>query len=208
MKIRSADFVMSNTALDKCPEPNKPEFAFIGRSNVGKSSVINMLTDHKGLAKISGRPGKTQTINHFIINDARYLVDLPGYGYAKTSKSDRRKFAGFIQKYLVGRTNLLAVFVLLDIRHEPQPIDLEFMGWLGEKQVPFVMVFTKADKLKEHEIPRNLLRYKEEMLKEWEYLPDMFITSSVKKAGREDLLAYLDEVMPVWEAHQKQQNWR
>ncbi len=192
MKIKSAKFVISNTDISKCPKDNKPEYAFIGRSNVGKSSLINMLTDNKKLAKTSGRPGKTQLINHFLINDEWYLVDLPGYGYAKVSKKSRAKFEKFISEYLLKRENLVNVFVLLDARLEPQKIDLEFMNWCGEKEIPFSMVFTKVDKLSSSALQKNLAKYKKEMLKYWEELPPVFTTSAVSKFGREKLLNYID----------------
>ena len=195
MKIQTAEFVISNTDYKKCPVDELPEFAFIGRSNVGKSSLINMLTNHKSLAKISGKPGKTQLINHFIINKAWYLVDLPGYGYAKASKVQRDKWQRFIVDYLVNRKQLTNLFVLLDSRLEPQKIDLEFMNWCGEKQLPFSMVFTKIDKLSSSELQRNLTKYKKEMLKYWEALPPVFTTSSTSATGREHVLNYIDRVI-------------
>jgi len=194
MKIKTSDFVMSNSDYIKCPEPTKPEYAFIGRSNVGKSSLINMLTERKALAKISGTPGKTQLINHFIINDEWYLVDLPGYGYAKTSKALRGKFQEMIQKYVINRTNLICLFVLIDSRHEAQKVDLDFMRFLGEKEVPFAMVFTKADKLGGNKVKDNIKKYQKKMLEEWEYLPDYFISSSVNKDGRDEILTYIEDV--------------
>lgn len=194
MKIRTAEFVMSNTEVDKCPEPNLPEYAFIGRSNVGKSSLINMLTNHSKLAKISGRPGKTQLINHFLINQEWYLVDLPGYGFAKTSKENRRKWSLFIEKYLLTRENLLNTFILIDSRLEPQKIDLEFMGRFGQKELPFSMVFTKTDKLSKNELQKNLTVYKKELLKSWEELPQIFITSSTTDVGRDEILDYIEEI--------------
>jgi GTP-binding protein len=195
MKIQTAEFVISNTDYKKCPVDELPEFAFIGRSNVGKSSLINMLTNHKSLAKISGKPGKTQLINHFIINKAWYLVDLPGYGYAKASKVQRDKWQRFIVDYLINRKQLTNLFVLLDSRLEPQKIDLEFMNWCGEKQLPFSMVFTKIDKLSSSELQRNLTKYKKEMLKYWEALPPVFTTSSTSATGREHVLNYIDRVI-------------
>lgn len=194
MKIHSAEFIISNTDINKCPEGDLPEYAFIGRSNVGKSSLINMLTDHKKLAKTSGKPGKTQLINHFLINEEWYLVDLPGYGYAKASKSSRHKWEEFIAKYLTNREQLVNVFVLLDSRLEPQKIDLEFMNWCGEKQIPFSMVFTKIDKLSSSALQKNLARYKREMLKFWAELPPVFTSSSESKFGREKLLNYIDNI--------------
>ena len=165
MKIKSVSFVVSNTDHKKCPEDGRPEFAFIGRSNVGKSSLINLLTGHKKLAKISSTPGKTQLINHFVINDDWYLVDLPGYGYAKASKSARSTWEKFIADYLVKRTTLMNIFILLDSRLEPQKIDMEFINWCGEKQLPFVLIFTKIDKLSSSALQKNMLKFKKEMLK-------------------------------------------
>ncbi len=199
MKINTARFVISNTDITKCPEPNMPEYAFIGRSNVGKSSLINMLTNHKSLAKTSGKPGKTQLINHFLINDDWYLVDLPGYGYAKTGKTQRMKWEKFIQEYLEKRENLLNVFVLIDSRLEPQQIDLNFMGYLGEKGIPFSMVFTKLDKLRPGQKGAFYPRYKREMLKIWEEMPPHFITSAVDTSGKEELLDYIEEVNGMFE---------
>lgn len=194
MKIKEANFVISNTEVDKCPAPNKPEYAFIGRSNVGKSSLINMLTGYNKLAKTSGKPGKTQLINHFEINKDWYLVDLPGYGYAKTSKENRFKWTQFIQEYLVDRENLMNTFVLLDSRLEPQKIDLEFMNWCGHHEIPFSMVFTKIDKLSSSALQKNLAIYKKEMLKIWEELPPVFTTSATSKFGQEKLLNYISQV--------------
>ena len=191
MKIKSAEFVVSNSEVAKCPKNNLPEYAFIGRSNVGKSSLINMLTDRKSLAKTSGRPGKTQLINHFIINDNWYLVDLPGYGYARVSKSSKKKFQKFITNYFEQRQQLVSAFVLVDIRHKPQPIDLEFMQYLGESGIPFGIIFTKADKLKPMAIERNVNAYCEELLQSWEELPLYFVTSSSKSIGKEDLLEFI-----------------
>jgi len=195
MLIRSAEFVISNSDVRKCPAPTLPEFAFIGRSNVGKSSLINALANQKSLAKTSGKPGKTQLINHFLINKKWYLVDLPGYGYAKTSKSKRKKWEAFIEEYLLTRENLYTTFILLDSRLEPQKIDLEFMSWCGENQLPFSMVFTKTDKLSNVELQKNLAAYKREMLKYWEEMPPMFTTSSVSGQGREELLNYIQELI-------------
>ena len=194
MEIKSAEFVISNTDIKKCPIDEKPEYAFIGRSNVGKSSLINMLTEKKGLAKTSGRPGKTQLINHFIINNEWYLVDLPGYGYAKTSKKNRATWEKFIVDFITKRERLVNVFVLLDSRLEPQKIDLEFMNWCGEKQIPFSMVFTKTDKLSSSALQKNLARYKKEMLKYWAELPPVFVTSSTSAFGREKLLNYIEAI--------------
>ena len=194
MKIKSAKFVISNTEIEKCPAPDRPEYAFIGRSNVGKSSLINMLVDNKKLAKTSGRPGKTQLINHFEINESWYLVDLPGYGYAKSSKMNRFKWSQFIEEYLRKRENLMNTFVLIDCRLEPQKIDLEFLNWCGHNQIPFSMVFTKADKLSSSKLQKNLAVYKKEMLKVWAELPPVFVTSSESKLGREKLLNYIEEI--------------
>jgi GTP-binding protein len=193
MLIKTAEFVISNSDVDKCPKNLLPEYAFIGRSNVGKSSLINMLTNHKHLAKISGRPGKTQLINHFIINKNWFLVDLPGYGYARVSKSSKKKFQKFITNYFSQRKQLVSAFVLVDIRHKPQPIDLEFMQWLGESQIPFSIIFTKADKLKPNAIERHIEIYKGELLNTWEDMPEYFITSSSKSIGRDEVLKYIDD---------------
>lgn len=194
MMITSAEFVVSNQDVAKCPNTGLPEYAFIGRSNVGKSSLINMLTNRKSLAKTSGKPGKTQLINHFLINKNWYLVDLPGYGYAKVSKSSKNKFQKFITAYFNKRKQLVCGFVLVDIRHEPQPIDLEFMQWLGENAIPFAIVFTKADKLKSKAIQRHVEEYKAILLKSWEEMPPYFITSSSKGTGKEELLGYINEI--------------
>jgi GTP-binding protein len=185
---------MSNTDPAKCPKPDRPEYAFIGRSNVGKSSLINMLMQRKDLAKTSGTPGKTQLINHFTINDSWYLVDLPGYGYAKVPKGHRNAFEKMISDYLLTRPNLVNVFVLIDSRLSPQKIDLEFMEWLGESELPFSMVFTKLDKLKKMEREKNIDSYNQKMLEAWHELPVQFSTSSTIGAGRDDLLAYIDEL--------------
>ena len=185
---------MSNSEVAKCPKDRLPEYAFIGRSNVGKSSLINMLMERKNLAKTSGRPGKTQLINHFIINKNWYLVDLPGYGYARVSKKAKKTFQKFITNYFEKRKQLVLAFVLVDCRHEPQPIDLEFMQYLGESQIPFSIVFTKADKLKPNALQRNIEAYKERLLQDWEEMPHYFITSSSNSTGREDLLDYIDRI--------------
>jgi GTP-binding protein len=194
MEIKEARFIVSNTDVKKCPKPDRPEYAFIGRSNVGKSSLINMLTGKKSLAKTSGSPGKTQLINHFLINNEWYLVDLPGYGYAKVPKTERIKWEKFLRRYILQRENLYCLFVLVDIRHEPQPADLEFMEWLGLSEIPFVVVFTKADKLKPGEIEVNLKNYREEMLKTWELVPEYFVTSSQTGEGKEDILGFIQNV--------------
>ncbi len=194
MKISSAEFVMSNSDVAKCPKNSLPEYAFIGRSNVGKSSLINMLMQRKSLAKTSGRPGKTQLINHFIINKNWYLVDLPGYGYARVSKSTKKVFQKFITQYFEKRQQLVLAFVLVDCRHEPQKIDLEFMQWMGENQIPFSIIFTKADKLKPNVLSKNIEAYTQKMLENWEEMPTYFVTSSSKGIGREELLAYIDAI--------------
>ncbi|GGH77917.1 MAG: YihA family ribosome biogenesis GTP-binding protein [Bacteroidetes bacterium] len=193
--IRKAEFVVSSPRADMCPKADRPEFAFIGRSNVGKSSLINMLVDHKDLAKTSGRPGKTQLINHFNVNDEWYLVDLPGYGYAQVSKTDRKKFAGMIHHYVTGRSNLVNLFVLIDCRHEPQKLDLEFMEMLGEEGVPFSMVFTKLDKLSSTQLQKNLAAYSKKMLNRWEELPPQFRTSASSKIGRMEILQYINTLV-------------
>ncbi|MBN1986613.1 MAG: YihA family ribosome biogenesis GTP-binding protein [Prolixibacteraceae bacterium] len=194
MEIKEARFIVSNTDVKKCPKPDRPEYAFIGRSNVGKSSLINMLTGKKSLAKTSGKPGKTQLINHFLINNEWYLVDLPGYGYAKVPKNERIKWEKFFRKYIQQRENLYCLFVLVDIRHEPQPADLEFMEWLGVNEIPFVIVFTKADKLKPGEREANLKNYSEEMLKNWEEVPQCFVTSSQTGEGKDEILGFIENV--------------
>jgi len=193
MKIKSAEFVISNTDYTLCPKAIYPEYAFIGRSNVGKSSLINALVNRKNLAKTSGKPGKTQLINHFKINDSWFLVDLPGYGYASTSKTNREMFKDIINKYLLNRKNLICLFVLLDIRHTPQSIDLEFMERMGQEEIPFVMVFTKSDKISQTQINKNIKLYKTEMLKQWEYLSEIFITSSENKNGISEILKFIEE---------------
>lgn len=193
MLIKTAEFVMSNSEVAKCPKDLLPEYAFIGRSNVGKSSLINMLTNRKSLAKTSGKPGKTQLINHFLINKNWFLVDLPGYGYAKVSKTAKKKFQKFITNYFEKRQQLLSAFVLVDIRHEPQPIDMDFMAWLGENGIPFSIIFTKADKLKPKAIERHVELYSQEMLKIWESMPNYFVTSSTKGLGRDEVLQYIED---------------
>ncbi|TXE09539.1 YihA family ribosome biogenesis GTP-binding protein [Gelidibacter salicanalis] len=191
--IKTAEFIMSNSDVDKCPKDTLPEYAFIGRSNVGKSSLINMLTNHKNLAKTSGRPGKTQLINHFLINKSWFLVDLPGYGYARVSKSSKKKFQKFITDFFEKRQQLVSAFVLIDLRHEPQKIDLEFMEYMGESGIPFSIIFTKADKLKPKAIARNAEAYMKELLKTWEETPNYFITSSTSAVGRDEVLQFIDE---------------
>ncbi len=194
MKIKTAEFVISNTKLSLCPEADRAEYAFIGRSNVGKSSLINYITNHKKLAKTSQTPGKTQLINHFMINDEFYFVDLPGYGYARTSKKNKLKWEAFISEYILQRETLLNLFVLIDSRLPAQQIDLDFMEWLGVKGVPFSIVFTKTDKLTSSKLNKNLLAYKKEMLKYWEEMPISFATSSASKAGKENLLNYIGSI--------------
>ena len=194
MIIKSSEFVVSNSDVAKCPNSKLPEYAFIGRSNVGKSSLINMLTARKSLAKTSGRPGKTQLINHFLINKDWHLVDLPGYGYARVSKSIKKTFQKFITQYFEQREQMLCAFVLIGSRHNPQPIDLEFMQWLGEHGIPFCIIFTKADKLKPNALTRNVETYKEKMLEIWEEMPVHFITSSTSDLGREEVLKYIEDL--------------
>ena len=194
MNITKAEFLMSNTRIDKLPNESLPEYAFIGRSNVGKSSLINMLVQRRGLAKTSSVPGKTVAINHFIVNDAWYLVDLPGYGYAQHSKKTREQWRVMINNYISRRRNLVCTFVLVDSRLEPQNNDLGFMEWLGESQVPFCIVFTKADKVSNAELERNVAAFKAKLLEEWEELPPIFITSSEKKAGRSEVLDYIEQI--------------
>ena len=193
MEITKANFLCSNTDWKKCPKPNLPEYAFIGRSNVGKSSLINTLTNHKKLAKTSGKPGKTQLINHFIINDSFYLADLPGYGYAKVSKKLREEFQKFTLNYLEKRTNLICLFLLIDLRVKPQKIDTEFMEYCATKEIPFTICFTKSDKLKKAEISTNLENYKTHLLKEWESFPNYFTTSSINKLGIDEILSFIEK---------------
>ena len=194
MVITSAEFVISNSRVNKCPTTGLPEYAFIGRSNVGKSSLINMLTGRKGLAMTSQKPGKTQLINHFLINKDWYLVDLPGYGYARLSRDGRDGLRKMIEDYILERTELVCLFVLLDSRLEPQRIDLEFIEWLGEDGIPFALVFTKADKLSKGKLAANIAAYKERLLQQWEELPPLFITSSEARLGRDELLSYIDGI--------------
>lgn len=186
--IKESAFIISSTKVSDCPSPDLPEYAFIGRSNVGKSSLINSLANRKNLAKTSGTPGKTQLINHFLMDNSWYLVDLPGYGYAKVGKSQRNKWMHFIREYFLQRPNLMCAFVLLDARLSPQKIDVEFMNWLGEKGIPFIMTFTKIDKLGSAQLNKNLQAYKKEMLKHWEFLPQIITTSAVSKLGGEQIL--------------------
>ena len=196
MKIKTAEFVISNTDYRICPAPRMAEYAFIGRSNVGKSSLINAIVDKKNLAKTSGKPGKTQLINHFIINKEWYLVDLPGFGYAKISKTKRAEFHDMISEYLLNRTSLMCLFVLIDSRHKPQDIDKEFMQWLSEKGIPFVMAFTKADKIGKVVLAKNIGAYKAEMLKAWGELPQIFITSAEKKTGTKEIYDFIEQLNP------------
>ena len=191
MVIKTAEFVKSSGKWQDCPEPNLPEYAFIGRSNVGKSSLINAMLNHKDLAKTSQTPGKTQLINHFIINESWYLTDLPGYGYARVSKSMRRDFEKIITNYILNRKNLVNLFVLVDVRHTPQKIDVEFIEWCGENGGPFSIVFTKSDKLKPNTIITNVEDYKTELLKTWEDLPEIYVTSAEKKLGGDEILKFI-----------------
>jgi len=195
MKIKSAEFIISNSDILKCPADLLPEYAFIGRSNVGKSSLINMLVNKKGLAKTSGKPGKTQLINHFKINNNWFLVDLPGYGYAQISKSLRIKFQKFISQYFLERRQLVCTFVLIDCRHEPQKPDLEFMRFLGENQVPFCIIFTKADKLNKNQLAKNLKNYERDLLlNEWESMPQYFVSSATTKDGKDEILDFIESI--------------
>ncbi|CAI8246880.1 MAG TPA: YihA family ribosome biogenesis GTP-binding protein [Flavobacteriaceae bacterium] len=195
MQIKSAQFIVSNTEVEKCPSEKRPEFAFIGRSNVGKSSLINALCNQKKLAKTSSRPGKTQLINHFLINEQWYLVDLPGYGYAKVSKVQKKKFQSYIESYFRKRTQLLLTFVLLDIRHPAQPIDLEFIAWLGRHEIPFYLVFTKADKLSSNAIDSNVVAYQKVLKKDWEEIPLCFVTSATKKLGLKSITESIGDLL-------------
>lgn len=199
MKTKTAEFVISNSDYNLCPTPNMPEYAFIGRSNVGKSSLVNALTDIKNLAKISSKPGKTQLINHFLIDRSWYLVDLPGYGYAKISKTKRAEFDYMINNYLLNRNNLICLFVLIDSRHSAQKIDQDFMKWLSENKIPFAMIFTKGDKLGKNGLASNIEKYKMEMLQQWEALPNIFITSALKKKGLTEILKYIKDLNPQFE---------
>jgi GTP-binding protein len=194
MEIKSAEFIISNTDVEKCPEGNLPEYAFIGRSNVGKSSLINMLTNKKGLALTSQRPGKTQLINHFIINQAWYLVDLPGYGYAQRGREGKEKIRSIIEDYILEREQLTNLFVLLDCRHAPQKIDLEFMEWLGENGIPFSIIFTKIDKIGKGRLQENLKAYQDKLMETWEELPPLFVSSAEKKEGKEAILSYIEDI--------------
>lgn len=194
MEIKSAEFVVSNTDVNKCPTDGFPEYAFIGRSNVGKSSLINMLTGKKGLALTSQKPGKTLLINHFIINESWFLVDLPGYGFAQQGKEGREKLRQIIESYVLYREQLTCLFVLLDCRHEAQKIDLEFMEWLGENGIPFAIIFTKTDKISKGRLAENTNAYRRKLLEAWEELPPMFFSSSEKKEGRDEILGYIESI--------------
>ena len=198
MEIKQARFFVSNSDPGKGPRPDKPEYAFIGRSNVGKSSLINMLTNSKSLAKTSGKPGKTRLINHFLIDESWYLVDLPGYGYAKVPKAEREKWEKFFRAYILQRVNLCCLFVLVDIRHQAMESDLGFMTWLGENQVPFAVVFTKSDKLKPEAAELAILKYKEVLSGLFEPLPHIFITSSSRILGKKEILDFIGEVSASW----------
>lgn len=194
MEIKEAQFVMSNAEIDKCPAPDRPEYAFIGRSNVGKSSLINMLTNKRSLAKISGKPGKTRLINHFLINKQWYLVDLPGYGYAKVPKAERLKWEKMLRNYILKRENLYCLFVLIDSRHEAQKADLDFMEWLGISEVPFNIVFTKTDKLKPQELQAKIEAYEEKMFETWDTMPGYFISSAENGIGKEEILGMIENI--------------
>ncbi len=194
MEIKGARFIVSNTDVEKCPQPDKPEYAFIGRSNVGKSSLINKITNKKTLAKTSGKPGKTRLINHFLINEEWYMVDLPGYGYAKVPLAERKKLERIIRNYILKRENLYCLFVLVDSRHEPQVVDLEFMEWLGISEIPFAIIFTKIDKLKPEELQANLKVYETKMFETWEMMPDYFLTSSETGDGKDEILSFIDKI--------------
>ncbi len=194
MVIKTAEFVISAPTVTMCPKDTKPEYAFIGRSNVGKSSLINMLAGNKRLAKTSSTPGKTLLINHFIINKEWYLVDLPGYGFAKRSKSEVARLDQMIRGYILGREQLVNVFVLVDIRHEAQAIDLEFINWLGLSSIPFAIIFTKADKLSPGKVKANVEAYKQKMLETWEEMPPYFVTSAEKREGRDEVLDYIEQI--------------
>ncbi len=195
MEIKQAEFLSSETDVKKCPPPDKPEFAFIGRSNVGKSSLLNMLTNKKNLAKTSNKPGKTQTINHFVINQKWYMVDLPGYGYAKASKEKREGFGKIIENYVLKRDNLHCLFILIDSRLEPQKIDLHFIQWTGEKEVPLCLLFTKADKLTKNQLKKNISIYQSTLKDSWDELPATFITSAKTNSGKEEVLSFIEKVL-------------
>lgn len=198
MTIKKTAFVTSSSKLSQCPPPNLPEFAFIGRSNVGKSSLINMLSGRKKLAKVSSKPGKTQLINHFLMDETWYLVDLPGYGWAKVSKDSRSQWGEMIHDYLLERENLVNLFVLIDIRHAPQPNDTEFLEWLGKNGLPFAIIFTKTDKLSKNKAQSSVARYKRYLKNHWEELPPMMVTSSVTGMGQDEVLDYIHTCLPLW----------
>jgi GTP-binding protein len=195
MKILSAEFIMSNTEVSKCPPADKPEFAFIGRSNVGKSSLINMLAARKELARTSAKPGKTQTINHYLINDLWYLVDLPGYGFAGVSRTAREGWGKMIENYLTKRENLFCTFILIDSRLEPQKNDLDFIQWMGGKNLPIALLFTKSDKPRKNALDASQKRFKDTLLESWEELPPFFLTSAEKKTGRDEVLGFIENAM-------------
>jgi GTP-binding protein len=195
MEIKQAEFISSHANVDKCPAPDKPEFAFIGRSNVGKSSLINMLTNRRKLAKTSVKPGKTQTINHFLINDKWYLVDLPGYGWASVSKDLRKGFGTMIEDYILKRENLYCLFILIDTRLEPQNIDQEFIEWCGTKEIPLCLVFTKADKLTKNHLHKNVAAYEKHLYERWSELPPIVVTSATEKMGRDEILSFIENAL-------------
>jgi GTP-binding protein len=197
MEITEAEFVSSYGSVEKCPAPDRPEFAFIGRSNVGKSSLINMLANRRKLAKTSVKPGKTQTINHFLINKSWYLVDLPGYGYASVSKDKRQGFGKMIEQYILKRENLYCLFILIDSRLEPQRIDLDFISWCGEKEIPLCLTFTKADKLTKNQLNQNIFNYQKTLKRQWSQLPAMLVTSATEKTGRDELLLFIENALAV-----------
>lgn len=204
MEIKKSEFTTSSATLSQCPKDVKPEYAFIGRSNVGKSSLINMLCNHKGLAKTSATPGKTLLINHFIINNEWYLVDLPGYGFAKRSKNVQQKIEQMITSYILQRKQLINVFVLIDLRHDPMAIDTEFINWLGSSSIPFAIVFTKADKIAPSKIRQSADAWMKKLEDTWAVLPPFFITSSEKKLGRDELLSYIEEINRTLESEDKE----
>lgn len=204
MDIKTATFTVSNSTYKKCPKPDKPEYAFIGRSNVGKSSLINMLVGNKTLAKTGAKPGKTQLINHFEINNSWYLVDLPGYGYARISKTSREKWSKMIEEYLLYRENLMNVFLLIDSRIPPQAIDLDFINFLGLNGIPFTIVFTKIDKGKQREVDANIAVFKKCLMETWEELPDMLRSSSVTQKGKDEILGLIEKINPMYEPAEQQ----
>lgn len=203
MLIKEAIFVISNQNIYKCPKPDLPEYAFIGRSNVGKSSLINMLTTNNNLAKTSSTPGKTKLINHFLINNSWYIVDLPGYGYARSSKKDRSNWQRMIEDYIETRENLMTTFVLVDSRIEPQKKDIAFIEWMGNMQLPFVIIFTKSDKISPNELAHNVSVYKKELLKQWDELPEMIFSSSKSMQGKEEMLSYIEKTNLLFEKSMK-----